>query len=248
MAKFCTNCGKELSPEMTVCPECGAPVPGAQPQPQPETVRPAVQQEEKPAVQTTETPKEPQTPELTLTPEISTYSQPQPPQTNTPPTVPQPQGIEQPQPATQPQPAYSQPQPTYQNNPPVQQNVYAQQNAPQMGYMPPVAGTEPMPMPMEEPLPAGAMSTAGFFWLMFLYAIPVVGFIACLIMAFASKNASRRNYSRAVLIWALVGLIVAVLLGIVGWIFSKSLAANLSGTEINSFGDLLEQILSGFGS
>jgi|GEM_PF-624542 len=247
MAKFCTNCGKELSPEMTVCPECGAPIPGAQPQPQTETVRPSAQQEEKPAVPTPETPKEPLTPELTLTPDISTYSQPQPPLTNAQPAAPQPQVTEQPQPA--PQPAYApQPQPAYQSNPPMQQNVYAQQNAPQMGYMPPVAGAEPVPMPMEEPLPAGAMSTAGFFWLMFLYAIPVVGFIACLIMAFASKNASRRNYSRAVLIWVLVGLIVAVFLGIVGWIFSKSLAANLSGTEINSFEDLLNQIMAAFGS
>ncbi len=41
---------------------------------------------------------------------------------------------------------------------------------------------------------------------MFLYQIPVIGWLTCLILCFAPKKHSLRHYSRAVLIWGLIGL------------------------------------------
>ena len=246
MAKFCTNCGKELTPDAAVCPECGAPIPGAaapkQEQPAPQT---PAQAEQKPADATAE---------LTLTPKESTYSQPsaapavQPSvQPNTPQSFPQ-QTVQQPPMQQNASPSFQQPpmqqqtvppqnmqrptnqQPMQQNLPPQNaQRTYNQQPMQQQQqFTQPPYGQQQFAQPIPAPIQpqtatsSDVMKTSGFFWLMFLYAIPVIGFIVCLIMAFASSNASRRNFSRAILLWILVGVIISILLTIVGLILAKA--------------------------
>ena len=54
------------------------------------------------------------------------------------------------------------------------------------------------------------VSTAYYFWMMLLFAIPVVGLIVCLVTAFSGDDTSRKNFSRAALIWIVVGAVLAV--------------------------------------
>ncbi len=65
------------------------------------------------------------------------------------------------------------------------------------------------PAPAEDPK-TKPVSTGTFFGLEFVYKIPVIGWITCLIMAFAPKNKSLKHYARAKLIWLLIGLAFAV--------------------------------------
>ena len=56
---------------------------------------------------------------------------------------------------------------------------------------------------------AQPVSTAYYFWMMLLFAVPVVGLIVCLVTA-SGDDTSRKNFSRAVLIWIVVGAVLAV--------------------------------------
>ena len=56
----------------------------------------------------------------------------------------------------------------------------------------------------------GNVSTGGFFWLMFLYAIPVIGFIVDFIIMLAAKKKSLKHFSAAVFIWKIIGIIVCI--------------------------------------
>ncbi len=101
--------------------------------------------------------------------------------------------------ATAETPPVSQPQP----QPRSQQERQPQRSAPQPHYQ--------QPAPMAEP-ENKVISTAAYFWLMLLYALPVVGFISCIIMAFAPRNRNLKNYAKATLIWVIVSLVLAGLL------------------------------------
>ena len=46
--------------------------------------------------------------------------------------------------------------------------------------------------------------------MMLLFAVPVIGLIVCLVTAFSGEDASRKNFSRAALIWIVVGVVLAV--------------------------------------
>jgi heme/copper-type cytochrome/quinol oxidase subunit 2 len=67
----------------------------------------------------------------------------------------------------------------------------------------------------DAPPPKGkyaAIGTGGFICMMILFAIPVVGWLACIIMAFAAKNRNRRSFARATLVFLIIGAILAVAL------------------------------------
>ena len=60
-------------------------------------------------------------------------------------------------------------------------------------------------------------STGGFFLIQLALMIPFVNVILLLIFAFSgSMNINLQNYSRAILIWMLVGIGIAVIIGIIG--------------------------------
>lgn len=66
----------------------------------------------------------------------------------------------------------------------------------------------------EAPEAAPVKETVGFwtyFGLAALFAIPVVGFIACLVFMFAPKCKSLKNYARATMAWMVTGLLITVL-------------------------------------
>ena len=91
------------------------------------------------------------------------------------------------------------------------------------------APEEPEPLPAaeapEEPRPLSKadrpVSTAAYFWLMLLFAIPGIGLLLAVILAFAARKKSLRNFARANLIWVLVALIIAIIGALVGWILLK---------------------------
>ena len=101
---------------------------------------------------------------------------------------------------------------------------------------PPTAPNAPASQPKEE-IPADkTVSTGTFFGLMFLFSLPILGWLICLIVAFAAKNQNIRHFARAMLIWLVIALVVGALIG---------LAIN---ALINSVTPYLEQAMGELGS
>ena len=48
----------------------------------------------------------------------------------------------------------------------------------------------------------------GYFWLNFLFAVPIIGFISLFIMALFSQNVCRRSYARSFFCALLVALLI----------------------------------------
>ena len=66
------------------------------------------------------------------------------------------------------------------------------------------------------------VKTSYYFWMMLLYAIPIIGWLICIITIFATKNKSKKNFSKAILIWLIVGLIFSLIISLViGWVGNK---------------------------
>ncbi len=185
MAKFCTECGKEIEIGEAFCTECGAKAPTEPEVNVAEATAPAVEAVE-------ETP------------------------VHTPP-----------------------PPPTYQT---------------QQTYQPPVQTVSAPALPDRTNKVVG---TGTYFWLMVLFAIPIVGFIACIIISFAPKNRNLKNYARAMLIWAIIGLVIAGLLTALFYLLANpltdyinQLSGNFEGvgetfSQLNELGNMTEQLQNG---
>ena len=77
--------------------------------------------------------------------------------------------------------------------------------------------------------PNAANKVAGvgtFFGLQLLFSLPIIGWIACIICAFAPENQNVKNYARATLIW----LLIAVVLTIVFCVVLASAGAAIGGS------------------
>ena len=124
----------------------------------------------------------------------------------------------------------------------------APQQMPEMSPAPrttPRPTASPAPQYTSAPQPKAAVpadktvSTGTFFGLMFLFSLPILGWLICLIVAFAAKNQNIKHFARAMLIWLVISLVVGALIG---------LAIN---AFINSITPYLEQVmgeLSGIGN
>ena len=60
------------------------------------------------------------------------------------------------------------------------------------------------------------VGTWEWFWLFLLFSIPVVNVIAIIWMAVGSEKSSLANFCRAILLWFVVGLVLAILAGVLG--------------------------------
>ena len=69
-------------------------------------------------------------------------------------------------------------------------------------------------VPVSTPPAVQPVSTAYYFWMILLFAVPVIGLIVCLVTAFSGEDASRKNFSRAVLIWILVAIVLSIIVAI----------------------------------
>ena len=59
------------------------------------------------------------------------------------------------------------------------------------------------------------VTTGAFFGLNLLFSLPAIGWIICLIMAFAPKNKNIKNFARSKLIWIAIGIILGIIAGVV---------------------------------
>lgn len=167
------------------------------------------------------------------------YQQPAPSQAfqqPTPPTYQQPVQS-QPYQQTAPQPAYQQPaQPQYQQPAPpptYQQPVQPmyQQSAPSQAYQ------QTMQQDVKPTGKYAVVGTGAFFGMMLLFAIPVVGWIACIIMSFAPKNQNIKHYSRAMLFWVIIGILISIaLFFLFSWV-SDMLIKAINDASGGTFGD-----------
>ncbi len=104
---------------------------------------------------------------------------------------------------------------------------------------PPPATPPPPTVQVNQPYVAPApdntskvVGTGLYIGLMILFAIPIIGFIACIIMAFTAKNKNIKNYARATLIWMIIAFVLlAILIAIV------SVIANTLTDYINQITD-----------
>ena len=97
------------------------------------------------------------------------------------------------------------------------------------------------------------VSTLGFWALKLLYAIPVVGFFASLVLSIAPENKSLKHHALATLIWRIIILGFLVFGSIRLWNgieanwdrVSDSFSEIFEGEEINSLDDLLDSLKNG---
>ena len=81
----------------------------------------------------------------------------------------------------------------------------------QQQYIPPQQQQYTPPMQALQQEENHSASTAHFFWMMLVYALPLIGWIICIIMAFAPKNESKKHFARAILIWGIVGIVISII-------------------------------------
>ena len=165
MAKFCTECGKEIAAGVAFCTECGAKAPAD------------------PTTATTETVAE------------AKETKVETPVVHTPPA----------------------------------QSYQAQQTY-----------TQPAPDPTSK-----VVGTGAYLGLMLLFAIPIIGQIACLIMAFAPKNKNIKHFARAQLIWmviaiVLIGILVALLSVLTNTLMD--FIKESTGGEFSNWGDIFSNL------
>ena len=101
------------------------------------------------------------------------------------------------------------------------------------------------------PLADGTVGTGYFFGMMLVYAIPIVGWIACILTALKGKHQTKKNFAKAMMIWIIIGLVLSLIMGaVITWLgallvdyINEMAAAELGTTgEIGEFQDLLNQL------
>lgn len=99
------------------------------------------------------------------------------------------------------------------------------------------------------------VSTGTFFGLMFLFSLPVLGWLICLIVAFTAKNKNIKHFARAMLIWLVIALVIGALVGLAVNALINSVTPYLEEAmgelrNISSSGDLgeLTELIEQFGS
>ncbi len=99
----------------------------------------------------------------------------------------------------------------------------------------------PVYTPMPEPNDP-VVGTGAFFGLEFLFALPLIGFICCIIFSFAPKNRNLKHYARGKLIWAIIGLVLSVILVLVTVILLQALPGMVSkelGVPVEDIQDII---------
>lgn len=204
----------ETPPEPPVAFEALAP---AQPEPVPE---PPVAFEAPEPVQPEPVQPEPQEPPRAFEPPEPVQPEPvpepqEPPRAFDPPAPVQPEPQEPPHAFEPPIPAPPEPPPVFEAPSP---------EPVQYTYQPPLG---PSPPETQDARPHKSsqyalVGTFSYIGLIILYAIPVIGWIFCVVMAFAARNRNIRNYARAVFILGII-VIALIVSGIIwfAWIFDS---------------------------
>ena len=90
-----------------------------------------------------------------------------------------------------------------------------------------------------------AMSTGTAFWLMLLFSIPVIGFIFSIILSCVGKKCkSRKNFARAVLIWNIIAIIIALALVIVCYFLFKDIFEAAMSGDFNAMSEEIQDLFN----
>jgi hypothetical protein len=73
------------------------------------------------------------------------------------------------------------------------------------------------------------IGTGGFIGMMLLFCVPVVGWIACIVMAFSAKNRNRKNFAKAMLVFLIIGLVLSAFVGLAASWAWEVIAENARG-------------------
>lgn len=90
----------------------------------------------------------------------------------------------------------------------------------------PVQQAHPIPVQIVETPPGSGskyepVSTAGYFGIILLLSIPIVGFIFSIVWACGGcQKVNKRNLSRAILLLQLIAVIIATVMGLMGFAFT----------------------------
>ena len=91
----------------------------------------------------------------------------------------------------------------------------------------------------------GVVSTAYYFLMMLLYSIPAVGWLLCLVIGFAARNESKKNFAKAMLIWIVIGIALTVIgYFVLRWLGSSIVASinESTGSSFKNLDDMLRQL------
>jgi len=103
----------------------------------------------------------------------------------------------------------------------------------------------------QAPLADGTVGAGYFFGMILVYAIPIVGWIVCILTALKGKHQTKKNFAKAMMIWLIIGLILSLIMGaVITWLgtllidyINEMAAAELGTTgEIGELQDLLNQL------
>ena len=125
---------------------------------------------------------------------------------------------------------------------PTQVNVSREENL----VPPPVLAQQPQVIYQQDALPQTqpvedrnkVVKTGTYFWLMFLFAIPILGWFVCILMAILPKNKNLKHFARAVLIWLLIGAIICVALFFLFASLGGAVKEFINNITGGQFGDL----------
>lgn len=130
--------------------------------------------------------------------------------------------------------------------PPVAPPVQPPVNPPVPPVAPPAPPVAPPPAAPAAPQKCDVVKTKYFFWINVLYALPIVGWLICIISAFVGKNQTKKNYARSILIWFLVGLVFSLILGAILYFNLDNIQA-LIDSYLGEMGGDLNDILGTLG-
>ena len=228
MARFCTVCGAEIPEGASFCTECGTRLPD----PDEYSAAPAAPAEAAPEPQPAYAVPEAQT----IKP-VQSFRPAQP--------------VQQSQPVQQAQP-YQQSQPYQPAKPKRSERKKKAAAEPQPARYPAQTGADAV-WPGESEKSQKPVSTIAFWALKLLYAIPVVGFFASLILTIAPENKNLKHHALATFIWHVIILAVLTFGGIMVWNnfeslwdqFTESVQTVAEDREISDVDDLLNSLRNG---
>ena len=207
---ICSECGSDIPEGKRFCPECGK---SAGENAQPEAGAEAVTQPPEETAAFTQQPAEPfegGQPEWAA-PALDQLKFDAPPPQPASPFAPPPPKFTNAPPAPSRPPSYS-PPPPYAPPPP--------------SYGPPPPRDAGPDAPPPHGSPYSVVGTGAFFGLRILFSLPVIGFIATILISFVTKNRNMRNFARAELIMQIIAIVLTIVM-IIFFVWAWTLVADL---------------------
>ncbi len=69
-----------------------------------------------------------------------------------------------------------------------------------------------------------------FFGLMLLFSVPVIGFIACIVFAFAPENKNMKNFARGYLLYSVLMTVLSIILGVAFYASAAAILEEITGS------------------